>query len=133
MVGGTFNGAPATLPVLPRPAPRTLLWHSPFSQGFFEGATEGWVCSLAGRGTLRGEWQPTAPDTCVAPSCVALCSGSGAFSVTHLRGSLYPVLVTHLSCVHRLTVATAEYPAPPAITNTVHAVASSTDALTLLP
>jgi hypothetical protein len=23
VVGGTFNGAPATLPVLPRPAPRT--------------------------------------------------------------------------------------------------------------
>ena len=49
VVGGTFNGAPATLPALPRPASRTLLWLALFLLGVCVGAVKGWEGSLAGR------------------------------------------------------------------------------------
>ena len=51
-VGGRWHPQQrsATLPVLPRPAPRTLFWSARFSRLVCVGAAEGRVCSLAARG-----------------------------------------------------------------------------------
>ena len=56
MRGGTFNGAPATLPVLPRPAPRTLFWLGRFLRPVCVGAVEGWEGSLTERGRCEARW-----------------------------------------------------------------------------
>ena len=65
---------PATLPVLPRPAPRTLLWLGQLLASLLRGCCGG-VGGLFGgaQGAWHVGWQPTAPDTTLSllPSCTA--------------------------------------------------------------
>ena len=85
--GGTFNGAPATLPVLPRPAPRTLLWLAGFLRLVCVGAVEGLRGSWRSVGTWRGGWQPTAPMAILPPpSCAAHSALACAVLASCLRG-----------------------------------------------
>ena len=74
MEGGTFNGAPATLPVLPRPAPRTPHMLGRCSRLACLGLLRFGAAPLARRGSARrGARGYTTP-----ASGWLLCTGSGA-------------------------------------------------------